>query len=1534
MKNIFKKAASFIAAAALAATAILPSFSSLTASAAPGNYYTATCDNAHPLTNTSSGGSTADGVYKIELNGVGRVFCAGYMKSITYGSNQYKEVNKDTNSFFNRDQQAAINAVCYYGYGSHKTDVDYIATQCLIWDIVTPIPGNSNLIPRNPKTLELQGAASDNVNNPKHCFVYVANAAKNDRATVIKRYQEILAAAKSYLTSHPSGTVNAKTPKTYTLKYNSVAGYTTKYAVAIPYSELKVFTEENISSFAGGCSGKVNCTNDSANSRYILWINPEAVKSFGSPVITYNRVFGTGPNYREWHNKDSSKQPFVLSSQRDPMVENVRLNVLPGEEILSLKKVSTDGNFISGIKFRVVGNGVDKTATTNATGEASFGNMPLGTYTVSEDGTTVNKAYGVASSQTVVLDTPNTTKTVTFSNALRYGEISISKVDDLGNIVPNVKFNVINKNGAAITYGGKSYEDGAVIATLTTDATGKASISNLPFISGKGKYIVKETGEYNPYIVTEQEQTVEFDTSNWGASRVYETKNYTFTNKAQHGSLTITKVDNETKKPITSDTAEFDIQAADDFSINGKQIHVKGDIVDHIVTDKATGKATTNKLYAGAKYNVIETKAPKNYVLQKTARPVTIAWNKTANLEYVSTTTSVGNDWQNGNITVFKYRLDKNGDKTEEKVYLPNAEFTLIASTDVLLSDGTVLYQANKPIEVVKTDANGKATFKSVPVGYKYIVTETKAPDGYVNAYLSKEFTLSYNSEVEFVEAPAENFENTPTRVYISKQRLGDNAEVKDAQMKLLDKDKKVVDSWTSNGSEHLIEKLVPGTYTIHEERQHNGYVIAEDISFTIVDQNNVSIIGNVEIQYKNGIPLIVMHDDQTVVEISKTDVATTEEIEGAKLVVYDKNNKVVDSWTSEANKSHKIVGKLVVGESYRLVETAAPDGYLISNEITFKVEGRTNNGKAIVQKVEMKDDYTKLSIKKTDKETGKTLAGAVLQLIDSTGKVYKQWTTKTTAERIDRIPLGIYTLHEVSAPKGYVKFADRTIEIKAEDFENGKIKNVTVADGITHVKIEKTSITDGKSVIGAHLVIKDSNGDVFAEWDTEDEAFTIKRMPVGKYTLTETYAPDGFVISNTVSFTVNEKEVIQRVNMIDDMTKVKIDKFEAKEGKNLIGAVLQIIDTTNEEVVEEWITDGTSRNIIGKLVAGRKYILREVSAPLGYVVADDVEFTVSTAGKEDYTSITDNTTQIDFSKKSITGEDELPGAKLAVYDSDDNKIAEWVSEDKPHVLEGILKAGGTYKLVEVIPADGFTTAESIEFTVTEKNEIQHVVMRDKPTEVEFSKKSITGDDELPGARLTVFDSENNKIAEWTSGDKPYVLKGVLKVGQKYRLHEEIAPDGYIVANDIEFEVIDQRTVQHVTMVDDTTKVEVSKKSATGKDELPGAKLQILDASGEVIVEWTSSNKPYMIEGILKAGETYTLHEDLAPLGYQKASDIKFKVNDDGSVTKVEMIDEVIPKTGVTYDITVPVTIASISAAIMAIALFILLKRKNSKKNS
>ncbi len=96
-------------------------------------------------------------------------------------------------------------------------------------------------------------------------------------------------------------------------------------------------------------------------------------------------------------------------------------------------------------------------------------------------------------------------------------------------------------------------------------------------------------------------------------------------------------------------------------------------------------------------------------------------------------------------------------------------------------------------------------------------------------------------------------------------------------------------------------------------------------------------------------------------------------------------------------------------------------------------------------------------------------------------------------------------------------------------------------------------------------------------------------------------------------------------------------------------------------------------------------------------------------------------------------------------------------------------------------------------------------------------------------------------------------------------------------------------------MKDETTKAQISKRDITTDEELPGAKLVILDENSNVVEEWVSTDIPHIIEGKLIAGKEYTLREITAPEGYEIAQDIKFTVNEDGSITEVVMYDESTP---------------------------------------
>ncbi len=228
---------------------------------------------------------------------------------------------------------------------------------------------------------------------------------------------------------------------------------------------------------------------------------------------------------------------------------------------------------------------------------------------------------------------------------------------------------------------------------------------------------------------------------------------------------------------------------------------------------------------------------------------------------------------------------------------------------------------------------------------------------------------------------------------------------------------------------------------------------------------------------------------------------------------------------------------------------------------------------------------------------------------------------------------------------------------------------------------------------------------------------------------------------------------------------------------------------------MESWLSTEKAHDI-EKLPVG-DYVLREETAPDGYVTAEDVKFSVKDTGEIQKVIMKDDVTKLEISKQDIGGK-ELPGAKLTILDKDGKVMESWISTEEAHDIEKL--PVGDYVLHEETAPDGYVTAEDIPFTVEDTGEIQKVKMKDDVTRVEISKQDISGK-ELPGAELTILDKDGKVMESWTSGDKPHEIT-MLPVG-KYILHEEAAPEGYQTAEDVAFEVKDTGEIQKAVMVDE-----------------------------------------------------------------------------------------------------------------------------------
>ena len=954
--------------------------------------------------------------------------------------------------------------------------------------------------------------------------------------------------------------------------------------------------------------------------------------------------------------------------------------------------------------------------------------------------------------------------------------------------------------------------------TFVTDENGLITAKYIK----SGLYSVTETATLPGYVLDETPRYIYVDSNGF----IFECDvngNNLDEDGAKSDTETLTWVNDYTKWDFTK------VDATGDNEVPGAEMEIYNEDDELVYSWTSTEEPHRIVKIPIGKYTLVEKTAPEGYV-------------RATEVPFEVTNTGVVQTCEMVDITYTVNKVDQDGNPVE------GAEMAVFHARDIV-----ELYN-NKPVdpetdvpEAVDAWTSGTEGHRvsNLVAGETYVLVEDIAPEGWVKA----------NPLIFTVEDNGKDQEITMVDIRVKANKFDTTLQnyVPGAKLEVTDIEGTVVDQWVTDGEAHYVSGLQAGmSYTLTEVETPEGYVTASPVNFTVMDEGK-----DIE---------VTMVDKQVFVTKVDTEV---KELAGAELEVRDKDNNVVDSWVSDGTP-HAIKG-LVVGETYTLIETKAPEGYAIALPIEFTVEDNaTNDEFDLINK--------QVFVSKVDVTGENEIPGAKLQVTDLDGNVMDEWTSTTEPHPISNIKVGeTYILHEEVAAEGYVIASDIQFTVDDDD----KDQTVTMTD--KQVLVSKKTITGEGELPGATLSVYDKDGKVVDTWVSTTEAHAVSGLKVNEtYTLREEIAAEGYVIASDITFTVADDFQIQKVEMIDKQ--VFVTKKAVTGEEELPGAKLKVTDKDGN-VVDEW-TSTTEQHPVSGLRVGETYTLYEEVAPEGYVIASSIQFTVEDDFKVQVVEMKDK--QVFVSKKSITGDEELPGAELTVTEKESGEVVDkWTSTTEQHPVSG-LEVNKTYVLKEVLAPEGYVIANEIEFTVADDMTVQLVEMKDK--QVSVSKKDVTTEEELPGAELTVTDKETGKVVDsWTSTEEEHFVNG-LEVEKTYILTEVTAPDGYVKAESIEFTVADDLTVQHVEMKD--KQVGISKVDITTQEELPGAELSVYDKeTGDVVDEWVSTEEEHFVSG-LEVGKTYILTETTAPDGYVTAEDIEFTVEDDFTVQHVTMEDD------------------------------------------
>lgn len=1061
-------------------------------------------------------------------------------------------------------------------------------------------------------------------------------------------------------------------------------------------------------------------------------------------------------------------------------------------------------------------------------------------------------------------------------------------------------------------------EDGKT--EMFTDERGYACSIPIPY----GRYIVRETT--TPHNFMPVDDFIVTVTENSSTPQVWRV----LLDDEFKAKLKIVKQDDETKQPVLLANTEFKV-----YDLDAKkyveQVTTYPNTVVHksYFTDENGYLILPESLKCG-NYRIEEVRAPDGYTQNTQYVEIKVDKNTAYQMDSVSGDAIITVTYENhpvkGKLVIHKSGETLKSFKKDfvyEEASLEGAEFEIYAAEDIFTPDHQVDEQGNRHViyakdtlvKTVTTNKNGEAVIKDLPLG-KYRVKETKAPAGFVLNPDSQEVAFIYKDQntPEIEEKLEFSNERQKVELSVEKRDAETGKALKGATFGLYNKeaissgDKVIVKAdtllqeITSNekGKAAFTLDLPLGRYYVKELQAPAGYVSSDEIlEFDATYQGqDVKTI-----KLKS-----VKKNQPTTVEVTKADITTGTELDGASMSVLDKDGNVIDSWTSVKDSPH-VIKRLQVGKTYILREELAPYGYLRATDVEFTISDT-----AEVQKVKMEDEVPVARLLVNKK--GEFLDS--VSLLDNAKGMIEHLFNYVTGNLTD-VTFNVYAAEAIRA-----------------------------ADGVS------ADYYAADELVGS--ITTDGNG--IAQMDN---------LPLGRYYIVEKETAHGYVLDNEpryVDLTYRDQDTPLVTYSADwqnarQRGQVEVLKKEKDSDKVLSGAIFGLyaaddivsskgkVLLAKDTLIELKTTDEDGKiQFVADLPIDSRYYIKELAAPDGYVTDQEPqEFTFEYQGSgtsvaEYAFTFEDEQTTVELSKADLTDKKELPGASLKVTDEDGNTVDEWVSKEEAHIIKGLI-VGKKYKMTETKPADGYVTAESIEFTVENTKEVQKHQMLDDVTKVEISKKDITDSSEVPGAKLIILDKDGKKVESWTSTDKPHMVEK-LPVGE-YTLREEQAPDGYLIAEDVKFTVKDTGKVQKVKMKDAHPygKLVIKKTDSTSKAALSGAEFELREKeSGKVVEKLVTDKTGTATSGKLpiatyKNGKVektveYILVETKAPNGYElssKKEEIRFEYKD-GKTKVIEIVKEIkntkspsgstptgnSPKTGDSTNIWLPILLAVLSA--------------------